>query len=294
MTAGHLDVVVRANQTLTGLAKRRWAKLRSASLTKMALVALSCLIALMCIPFPYRIPCECEVQPVMRRFVAAPHDGILEKTFVESGDIVEPNQLVAILDGRQLRIELSGLRAEYDGARKRRDSALAKGEIATSQIARSEMKRHQSKIRILDQQLANLEVRTPIGGIVVSGDLEKVEGAPLEMGQTLFEIAPLNEMLAEIGIPESEIKYAQPGMEVAIKLNAFPFETWTGTIEQIQPRTEIIDDESVFVAQVKLPNQENQLRPGMQGSAKVETKYAPLGWNLFHRPWESVRYWLIW
>ncbi len=114
------------------------------------------------------------------------------------------------------------------------------------------------------------------------------------MGQTLFEIAPLDEMLAEIGIPESEIQYVQPGMEVAIKLNAFPFKTWTGTIEQIHPRTEIIKDESVFVAQVKLPNFESLLRPGMKGSAKIKTKPSPLGWNLFHQPWESVRYWLIW
>ena len=101
-------------------------------------------------------------------------------------------------------------------------------------------------------------------------------------------------MLAEIGIPESEIQYVEPGMQVAIKLNAFPFKTWTGTVEQIQPRTEIIDDESVFVAQVKIANEENQLRPGMKGSAKIKTKSAPIGWNLFHQSWESVRYWTIW
>ena len=294
MTAGHLDVVVRANQTLSGFAKRRLAKLRSAGSTKTALLMLAGMIALMCVPFPYRIACDCEVQPVMRRYIAAPYKGILEKTFVESGDIVEEGQLVALLDGRQLRIELSGVRAEYDGARKRRDSTLAQGEIATSQIALSEMKRHQSRITILEQQLDHLEVRTPIAGIVVSGDLEKVEGAPLEMGQTLFEVAPLDAMLAEIGIPESEINYAQPGMHVAIKLNAFPFKTWKGTIQQIQPRTEIIDEDSVFVAHVKLPNLQDQLRPGMRGSAKITTSHAPIGWNLFHRPWESVRYWLIW
>lgn len=294
MTAGHIDIVWRANQTVAALAKRRCRKLWSGRMTKIGLVGLALLFAILCVPFPYRIACDCEIQPVLRRFVAAPYDGILEKTFVESGDLVEQNQLIALLDGRQLRIELSGLRAEFDGARKRRDSALAQGEIATSQIARSEMKRHQSRITILEQQLGHLEVRAPISGIVVNGDLEKVEGAPLEMGQTLFEIAPLDEMLAEIGIPESEIKYAKPGMKVAIKLNAFPFKTWAGTIQQIQPRTEIIDDESVFVAQVKLSNPDNQLRPGMQGSAKITTRPGPIGWNLFHRPWESVRYWMIW
>jgi RND family efflux transporter MFP subunit len=248
----------------------------------------------MFIPWPYRVACDCEVQPVMRRFIASPYDGILEKTYTESGELVTKDQIIAHLDGRQLRIELSVLRAEFDGAKKKRDSALAQGDIATSQIARSEMKRHQSKMDIIQQQLKNLEVKSPIDGIVVNGDLEKVEGAPLEMGQTLFEIAPLDEMVSEIGIPESEIQYVKPGMTVAIKLDAFPFRTWEGTIKNIYPRTEVLDDESVFIAQVKLPNELGELRPGMKGSAKITTELSPIGWNLFHRPWESVRYWTIW
>jgi hypothetical protein len=294
MVTGHFDVVIRANRGVGDIVNSRWKKLRSAKLTKAILIGLACLTGLMFTPLPYRVACDCEVQPVMRRFIASPHDGILQETLVESGDLVESGQVVARLDGRQMRIELSGLRAEYDGARKRRDSALATGDVAQSQIARSEMNRYQSKIEILEQQLTNLEVRSPIPGIVVSGDLEKVEGAPLDMGQTLFEIAPLDQMLAEIGIPESEINYVEPGMEVAIKLNAFPFKTWTGIVQQIHPRTEVIEDESVFVAQVVLTNEELQLRPGMKGSAKIKTQYAPLGWNLFHQSWESIRYWMIW
>jgi multidrug resistance efflux pump len=207
---------------------------------------------------------------------------------------LQADQLIASLDGRKLRIELSGIRADYDGAKKRRESALALGNIAESQIALSEMNRFLSKIDILKQQLTQLEVRSPINGLVLTGDLEKAEGAPLEMGQTLFEIAPLNEMVAEINIPESEIQYVTSGMPVVFKLNAFPLETWIGKVEHIHPCTEIVDNQSVFIAKVHLPNTHNQFRPGMQGSAKIETERAPLGWNLFHRGWESIRYWTVW
>ena len=294
MVTGHFDIVIRANRGVGEIVNSRLKRLRSAKMTKAILIGMACLTGLLIMPLPYRVGCECEVQPVMRRFIASPHEGILQETLVESGNLVERDEVGARLDGRQLRIELSGLRAEYDGARKRRDSALATGDIAQSQIAKSEMQRYQSKIEILEKQLTDLEVRSPIPGIIVSGDLEKVEGAPLEMGQTLFEVAPLNQMLAEVGIPESEIRYVQPGMPVAIKLNAFPFKTWTGTVQQIHPRTEVINDESVFVAEVVLPNEKLQLRPGMKGSAKIKSQYAPVGWNLFHRPWESIRYWMIW
>ena len=101
-------------------------------------------------------------------------------------------------------------------------------------------------------------------------------------------------MVDEIGIPEEEIQYVTSGMPVVFKLNAFPLKKWAGKIEHIHPCTEIIDNQSVFIARVRLPNTNNQNRPGMQESAKIETKLAPLGWNLFHQGWESVRYWTVW
>lgn len=294
MVSGHVDVVVRANRSTTERLSERWREFRQTKLFKYGLIASIICCGAMAIPLPYRVACECELQPVLRRFIAAPYDGILEKSFVKSGDLVAADEVVAHLDGRQLRIELSGLKAELDGAKKRRESTLAQGDIAQSQIAKSEMQRLGSKIAILQQQLGNLEVRSPIEGIVVAGDLEKAEGAPLQMGQTLFEIGPLDKMLAEIHIPESEIQYAQAGMPVAIKLNAFPFRTFAGEIEQIHPRAEIVNDESVFVAQVSLRNDDKSLRPGMQGAAKIRSEFAPIGWILFHRPWETIRYWTIW
>ncbi|MFT5299709.1 MAG: hypothetical protein ACI814_000482 [Mariniblastus sp.] len=294
MTSGHLDVVIRANRGMTDIARQSWKKIRASNLTRFMVIACICFSVLMLVPLPYRISCNSELQPVLRRFIAAPYDGILQQSLVKSGDLVESNQIVAQLDGRQLRIELSALRAELDGAKKRRDSALAKGDIAISQIARSEMQRHEANAKILEERLGNLDVRSTIAGVVVSGDLEKAQGAPLEMGQTLFEIAPLDEMVAEIGIPESEIQYVTPGMPVAIKLDAFPFKTWHGTVEQIHPRTEIVGDQSVFIAEVKIPNYDSQLRPGMKGSAKIKTETASLGWSLFHRPLESLRCWMIW
>ena len=42
---------------------------------------------MMLVPVRYKVWCSCQVQPVVRRFVAAPYDGKLEKTFVEPGDV---------------------------------------------------------------------------------------------------------------------------------------------------------------------------------------------------------------
>ena len=294
LVAGHLPTVLRANESLLKTVSNRFAKLKASATLRNFMIGMTLVLASLCVPTPYRVWCDCKVQPVERRFVAAPYDGVLAQSLVRGGDQVSAQQVVARLDGRVLRGELAGVQAEFDVSRKRRDLALATGDVAQSQIAKSEMTRHQAKITILNQRLENLDVRSPIDGVVVTGDLEKTVGVPLELGQTLFEIAPLATMVAEVGVPESEADYVKPGMQVQLKFDSFPFQTFSAEIQRIHPRAEVVDNDSVFVAEVVLQNAQGRLRPGMNGDAKVSTGWSPLGWNLFHRPWESIRYWMIW
>ena len=294
LVAGHLQTVLRANESLFKTALSRVDKLKKSATARNAAIAVAVLIGVLLVPMPYRVWCDCNVQPVERRFIAAPFEGVLAESLVRSGDQVAAQQIVARLDGRLLRGELAGIQAEFDVAKKRRDLALASGDVAQSQIAKSEMQRHQAKVTILNQRLKNLEVRSPIDGVVVAGDLEKAVGVPLELGQTLFEIGPLDTMVAEIGVPESEAHYVKPGMSVQLKFDSFPFQTFSAEIQRVHPRAEEVDDASVFIADVVLENSAGRLRPGMSGSAKVSSGWSPLGWNLFHHPWESLRYWTIW
>ncbi len=292
LVAKQFYIVSRATCSTGELLRLKLRKGKS-TMRKLCIAALI-VVGLMAVPMPYRVPCECQLQPIERRFVAAPYDGILEKSFVKIGDVVSQDQIIARLDGRQLRIELAGLEAQYEGAKRRRDSSLAVREIAQSQIARSEMNRFWSQIQLLNNRMKDLETRSPIGGVIVAGDMEKAQGAPLEMGQNLFEVAPLETMVAEIGIPESEIHYVHQGDAVALKINAFPYQSWAGKVQQIHPSAEIVDDQTVFIAEVEIDNSAGDLRPGMEGNAKITTRWSPIGWNLFHGAWESLRYWTIW
>lgn len=286
------DVVSRANRSTCARFKAQLRKNKSTA-RKIIIGALIC-AGLLAVPMPYRVNCQCQLQPTERRFVAAPFDGILEKSLVEVGEVVSKDQVIARLEGRQLRIELAGLEAELEGARRQRDSSLAMREIAQSQIARSEMNRLGSQIQLLNNRMKELEVRSPVNGVVVAGDMEKAQGAPLEMGQNLFEVAPLETMVAEIGIPETEIQYVKLSDSATLKINAFPYQTWSGNVQQIHPRAEIVADQTVFIAEVEIDNVDGQLRPGMEGNAQISTRWSPIGWNLFHNAWESLRYWTIW
>jgi multidrug resistance efflux pump len=143
-------------------------------------------------------------------------------------------------------------------------------------------------MKLLRQRQENLEIKSPIDGIVTVGDLEKAEGAPVTCGQTLFEIAPLTKMVVEIAIPESDVSYVHKGQKVEIYFEAYPNELYEAEISKVRPRSEIRDQQNVFIAEATLSNPEENLRPGMHGSAKVLGSRRMLGWILFHKPWESL------
>ena len=253
-----------------------------------------CLAAVMLLPWPHRISCHCEVQPVIRRFVVAPYDGTLESSQVLPGDVVHKGDMLARMDEREIRWELAGLEADYAHARKERDAAMAVHRTSAAQLAELEMEHLQVEMQLLEHRIDHLAIRSPIDGIVVAGDLDDVEGAPLTIGQTLFEVAPLDVMTVEINIPEQDVALVDTGMKTKVRFEAFPEQPISGAIERIYPQAELHDHESVFVAQFRQDNQDQRLRPGMNGWATIAGRTQPVGWILFHRPWHSARRWLGW
>lgn len=257
-------------------------------------LAAACLLFLLALPMPYRIECSCEVQPVTRRFVAAPYDGTLEKTLVSPGDVVREGDVLARMDEREIRWELAGLNADRARAEKERDAAMAGHRTSDTQLAELEMERLTLQIQLLEQRMKNLAIKSPIDGVVVAGDLEKAEGAPLTIGQTLFEVAPLGRMVVEVAVPECEIARVGRESPVKISLDALPDEYLEGSVQRIHPRAELREQASVFLAELEVENAGNRLRPGMNGWATVTSGRRSLAWILFHKPWSSLKQMLAW
>jgi len=259
----------------------------------LALMAGIVLTSVMFLQWPYSVGCECQLEPVMRRFVVAPFKGTLETMLVEPGDLVHQGDVLARMNPRELQWKRRTLIADQNQAIKRRDSAQAAREYTTQQLARLEAERLGVEIELFDHRINNLEIKSPVDGIVVSGTLNWAEGAPLEIGEALFEIAPLDKMIVEVAVPDSEINHVVVGQSVQIRLEAFPNSDQTLSLERIHPRSEIRDDANIFVAEVPLENRNGFLRPGMNGRASIQTAQQPVYWILFHKPWNLLRKYLL-
>ncbi len=218
---------------------------------------------------PYRISCDCAAEPLTRRFVSAPFNGVFAKSHVRPGDLVAAGQLLGEMDGRELRIELAAVTADTERVRKSHDVNLAAGKVAAAQIDRLELERLEQQRTLLAHRTEHLAIRSPVAGYVIGGDLKRTEGAPLTMAQVLYEIAPLEEMIVEVAIDEAEIALVHIGQSVSVRFEAFPDETFVGRLERIHPRSETRDERNVFIGEVALDGNDAEMLPGMRGKARL-------------------------
>ena len=237
------------------------------------------LMLLFLFPVPYRAACTVRVEPVGARAVSAPFEATLESVLVEPGDEVQKGQSLVELDGRPLRLELQSIEAEIHQATKQQDIAIAAGKIAEAQQAQLKCQQLRRQSDLIQRRLGQLIVTSPIDGVVVVGDLRRSIGATLEIGQVLFEVAPLDRMILEVEIPEREISLVEEGAEVKLRVDSARVGTVDAVVHQIYPSAQLRDDQSVFIAPIEVGNQDRQYRPGMRGKATVYGPIRPWAWS---------------
>ncbi len=293
------DLIERARpNALAFSAKRAWSKAganRRAAFIAAALAA----AVLLAWPFHYSIKADCRLAPTVKRVIAAPFQGQLHKSFVQPGDHVTEGQPLAEMENRDLKLKEAELTASRDRAIKQRDKAMSNdgtgADPAAAQVANFEAQSVGQELELVQRKIALLAVKSPLAGVVVAGDLRRSEGQPLQQGQVLFEIAPLDEMIVEIDVPDREMSRVRDAQNVSVRLESFAGEAWTTILEKIHPQSEQRDGHNVFIAEAAIASKTaRELRPGMRGRAVIETDRRPLAWIVGHRFWDFIVESLFW
>ena len=82
------------------------------------------------------------------------------------------------------------------------------GETAQRQIAEANADKVQAQIELLEYEIGRADIVSPISGVVVKGDLKRQIGAPVKVGDVLFEVCPLESLRAQLLVPEDQISDA--------------------------------------------------------------------------------------
>jgi multidrug resistance efflux pump len=231
----------------------------------------------------YRVEAKANLRGTVQRAVVTPFDGFLAEATVRAGDLVEEGQLLCSMDDRDLVLERAKWVSEQKQIEKVQREALARHNRSESAIQRARLAQADAELALVEEKLAKTRLRAPLAGVVVSGDLSQSLGMPLERGQLLFEIAPLDAYSVILDLDERDIAHVRPGQRGTLILSGLPHERLAFSVERLLPIANAADGVNRFQIEARLDQKIELLRPGMRGVAKVNTGSRTLIWILTHK-----------
>ncbi|MCI0653416.1 MAG: HlyD family efflux transporter periplasmic adaptor subunit [Methylococcaceae bacterium] len=147
-------------------------------------------------------------------------------------------------------------------------------------------------MNLVREQLARTRILAPFDGIIIEGDLSQSLGSPVERGETLFKIAPLDGYRIVLTVDEREIAYIEKGQKGALVLSSLPGKLFPLVVEKITALADAEKGYNAFRVEAALPERDVALRPGMQGIGKIGVGRATILWIWTHEMIDWFRLWL--
>jgi RND family efflux transporter MFP subunit len=226
----------------------------------------------------HRVTARSVLEAEVQRAVVAPFDGFIQAASFRAGDIVQKGDLLAALDDRDLVLDQLKWRAERDTVMQRQRAALAKHDRSGLAVLNAQVRQAESQLALAEEKLARARVLAPVAGVVVSGDLSQTLGSPVEKGKVLFEVAPLNSFRLIVHVDERDVRYIAAGQDGTVALTGIPWTPLPLKLSKITPVTTVEDGHNSFRVEAQLTEPNPQLRPGMEGVAKIHAGRRSMMW----------------
>lgn len=267
--------------------------------TVWKLAGIAVMLAMLAVVFvrvPYRVEAPCTLEPRTKRTLSAPFAGVIARVpeGIEPGARVEAGQVLAELDATELRLQRLDILAEILRAEKQADASLKKGELAEAQQAQAQADQARARLGLVDHRIEQSTIRAPIAGTVIAGDLRDMVGASIELGQALFEVAAMDDMVVVARVPDSDIRLIQDATRGDMATKAFPAQRFAIVPERIVPLAQPDEGTNTFEVRATLDGSAPWMRPGMEGLAKFDTGERTLLDIGTRRIRDTLQLWLWW
>ena len=246
---------------------------------RLAGLAVLALILLALPLWPDAIAGRFVLEPAQKAVVRASVPGMVTGVSVGEGQIIAAGTPVAQLSNLQLQSAAAQSESESSTASAR--ATQAQLQYANFGKAEREHQRLLLQSRQFNQQLARLQVISPLSGTVLTPRPRDLEGKYLPAGETIFEVGDLSRMRARIYVPEFEIRKLKAGDTVRLLPDSF-FRAISGQVESFSAESsempqwiaphenyQGIHPPRAYICDVWLLNNDGRLRDGMTGTAKI-------------------------
>ena len=225
-----------------------------------------------------------EIQPLNTINVGSQVSGTIEAIYVDynskvkKGDKlleIEPSVLQASVDEAYASLvsaesQLNYTKSEYERNKELYEKdyiARADLELAQTNYEQAEqsVKRMQSQYDRAVTNLGYATITSPVDGTVISRqvDVGQTVAASFQTPD-LFEIAEdLSKMQIETAVSEADIGMITEGLPVTFTVDAYPTQTFEGTVRQVRLSPTITSNVVVYTVVIDVDNSDLRLKPGM-------------------------------
>ena len=183
---------------------------------------------------------------------------------------------VESLKNRPRYQEVAAAKASYLAAADAVQSLESGATSEQLESAKAAVETAQKAIDRIQVDIAETSVVAPESGLLKSFNLKP--GDFIAPGQPSGEIVDLDSLKVKVYVPENRLGFVKEGMELSIKVDSFPGETFKGKVKSIAgegeftPRNlQTVEERvtQVFAVTVTVANPDHKLRPGMAADVTV-------------------------
>jgi multidrug resistance efflux pump len=187
---------------------------------------------------------------------------------------------------QELGAQVDAAETEYQAARAMVEQAQAQltalrsgatqEEIAT---AEAQVVQAQAGLDKLLNERNKLTVAAPVGSLILALSIH--EGELAASGATMLTLGDLDEVTLTVYVPEDRLGQVNLGQRVEVQVDSYPERVFEGTVVAIAdeaeftPRNVQTQEERVnmvFAVDVRIPNPDHELKPGVPADATILTK----------------------
>lgn len=196
--------------------------------------------------------------------------GLVDKVHFESGDVVKKDQVLVSLESSVENANLKASEARLMAAKNswERNLRIYKQKLISAESidsSESAYKVASAEVASLKAAIARLEIKAPFDGQI--GIRQVQIGQYLQPSNVIAHLESREQMRVRFTVPQKLLPLLNLNMPVEAKLAAYPEDSFSGTINAIEPS---VDKKSgVIPVQAKLPNPHQKLRSGMYATLSI-------------------------